>query len=774
MADDLRKSPRSAVALPRASRRGFLVAMASTVAMFGFPLGADAAIAPGEPGERPITPNGKMFEPTIWYWIDQAGRINVHVINAEIGQHIGTATARILADELDADWKDIHIEHVDVAPKWGNMVTGGSMSVWGAWPRYRQAGAAGRVALIEAAAKLWGVAPESCQTRNSMVTSGTHSISYGELVASGLSRSFTDAELKALPLKPVSDLRLVGRNVVELDVPDKTDGKALFGIDAKVEGMVYGVPLLPPTRLGSSVVSIDDSVAKGMKGYIRTVDLKDPTGIVPGVVVVIGQSLMAAKWASEKVKVTWTAGPTAALTEQQMLDRARALIRDAGVGTILDTGDTETAPIFAKAAETLEAEYTCASVLHFQLEPVNATALRNTSGTWEVHTGTQWPSLILPALEQAVGAKSGEVEIKSYLCGGGFGRRLNGDYAVVGLLASKAMDGKPVKVVFFREEDALFDSFRSPSVQRLRMAFDKGKQVLAMDHDAAAGWTMEAMGLGAGMTKGKDGRTFDPNSIDGADHYYSVGPHKVRAISLDLANQLRIGFLRSVGPGWTNFALESFMDEAAHKVGVDPVQFRLAHLKPEGRNAGSLPSSVGGAARQAHVLKRVVELSGYGKQEAPGKDSAIGIATTYGQNRLSPTWIACAAKVHVERKSGTITVQKLWIVVDCGVVIDPDGSLAQIQGGALWGVSLAVLEGTTIENGRPRDRNLGTYKPLRMIDTPELAIEFVKSTAAPVGLGEPGVTVVAPAIANAVFNAVGVRVRHLPMTPDVVKKALTS
>ena len=753
------------------TRRGFLVSMAAAGATFGFPLTAGAAMDPAAADGKPVAKSGHAFEPSIWYSIDTDGRVNVNIIRAEMGQHVGTSIARILADELEVAWEDVHITHVDSAAKWGLMVTGGSWSVSQSWPIYRQAGAAGRVALIEAAAEKWGINPSACRARNGKVTAGGKSVSYAELVAAGLSRSFSEEELKALPLKPHSELRLVGKDVEALDIANKTNGHAIYGLDAKIDGMVYGVPLLPPTRIGSSVSSIDDSGAQGVKGYLQTLQLDDPSGTVPGWVVVVGSSLMAAKKASQKIRVEWIAGETAKVSEADIQAHARALIADESVGAILDTGVTETAPVFETAAATLEAEYTTSTVLHFQLEPVNATAFRNAAGVWEIHTGNQWQSLILPSLQKALGVEADQIVMRTYMLGGGFGRRLNGDYAVPAALASKALGGKPLKLVLFREDDALFDSPRSPSVQRLRMAFDDKKQVVAMEHHAAAGWPTGVMVPGF-MPKGKNGVPYDPFAIDGADHWYSVGAQKVRAISNDLANKtFRPGWLRSVGPGWTYFAVESFMDEAAHKAGADPLAFRLEHLRAEGRNAGSAPKAVGGASRQANVLQRLAKLSGYGRTDL-GKDTAIGIATTFGQSRTMPTWVAGAAQVHVERSTGRIELQKLWLVFDCGTVVDPDGARAQCEGAALWGVSMALYEGTEIENSNVRDRNLNTYTPLRIIDTPEMEIEFVASTEAPVGLGEPGVTVVAPAIANAVFNAVGVRLRHLPMTPDTVLQAL--
>jgi isoquinoline 1-oxidoreductase subunit beta len=537
--------------------------------------------------------------------------------------------------------------------------------------------------------------------------------------------------------------------------------------------MVYGVPLLPPTRLGSSVTSVDDSAAKDVKGYLQTLTLDDPSGTVPGWVVVLGETLMAAKWASQAITVNWDAGETAGVSEADINARSRELIGDASAGAILHTETPDTTSAFDGAANVIEAEYTTQTVLHFQLEPVNATAFQNQDGIWEIHTGNQWQSLILPTLSAALDAPVDKIVMRTYMLGGGFGRRLNGDYTVPAALASKAIGGKPVKLVFFREDDAQFDSPRSPSVQKLRMAFDDNQQVVGMEHHAAAGWPTGVV-VPSFMPNGVNGQPYDPFAIDGADHWYSVGAHQVRAISNDLANQtFRPGWLRSVGPGWTNFAVESFMDEAAHQIKADPLEFRLQHLKAQGYNAGSAPNAVGGASRQANVLQKVAEMSGYGSTDLP-TDTAIGIATTFGQSRSMPTWTAGAVKLHIDRTTGEIDVQKMWLAFDCGTVVDPDSARAQCEGAALWGLSMALYEGTLFEDGNVVDRNLGTYTPLRMIDTPDMEIEFVDSTEVPVGLGEPGTTVIAPAIANAIYNAVGARMRQLPIRPDDILAAINT
>jgi CO/xanthine dehydrogenase Mo-binding subunit len=407
--------------------------------------------------------------------------------------------------------------------------------------------------------------------------------------------------------------------------------------------------------------------------------------------------------------------------------------------------------------------------MHFALEPINALAFEK-NGVFEIHTGNQWQTAILPVLAKALDRSREKIVLRSYLLGGGFGRRLDGDYAVPAALAAKAV-GKPVKMVCTRADDMRFDCPRSPSMQTLRMAFGDGGQVTAMDHHAAAGWPTAAINP-AFMLKDARGVPFDAFAIWGADHWYAVGAHRVRALQNDLANRsFRPGYLRSVGAGWTNWAVESFMDEAAHAVGEDPVAFRLRLLNGVGRNSGSAPNAVGGAHRQAAVLARVAEKAGW--RSPMTNDTGLGVATTFGQERDMPTWLACVARVRVDRTSGQVTVEKLTLVIDAGTLIQPDSATAQVEGAALWGLSMALHEGSEFVEGQPKDTNLDTYKLLRMGDVPEVEIEFLASTETPVGLGEAATTVVAPAIGNAIFAASGARLRHLPIRPEAVRQALT-
>ena len=741
------------------SRRGFLVAAGATGVAFSF-------LTACETGD----PNAPAYEPTQWFAIDANGIVTVNIIRAEMGQHVGTALARIIADELEAPWENVRINHVDSDPKWGLMVTGGSWSVWQTYPLYSQAGAAGRMAMIEAGAKAMGVDPATCSAANGEVVSGGKKISYKDIVRKGgLTKTYTPEELAKLTPKPVDQRKLIGKPVTSLDIVAKTTGKAVYGIDAKVDGMVYGYPIIPPTRNGGQVNYVMDPAAKEIKGYIQTVVLKDPSNTVPGWAVVIADSWWAAKKAAAAVTLEYQPTPTTKVSEKDIQDHGRKLIADASKGSVLPTGNTNTAPAFKAAKSTLEAEYTTATALHFQMEPLNALAFEK-DGKWEIHTGNQWQSLVLPWLAAALETDEKNIVMKTYALGGGFGRRLNGDYAVGAALASKAI-GKPVKLVFDRESDVKFDSVRSPSVQKLKMGFDKDNNPIAMEQHVACGWPTEVMAPFF-MPKGEKDVPFDPFAINGANHWYSVGAHKVRAVSNDLANAtFRPGWLRSVGPGFTNWALESFMDEAAHKVKADPVQFRLNLLKAEGANAGTAPNSVGGASRQANVVKLAAEKAGWGQPQPEGV--GLGLATSFGQERDMPTWTACVARVKVDKATGQVKVEKLTIVTDAGTVVDPDGALSQVQGAALWGLSLALHEGTEFENGNVKATNLGSYTPLRIADTPELDITFVASTEAPVGLGEPATTVVGPAIGNAIFNACGARLRHIPITAAAVKAAMT-
>ena len=409
------------------SRRSFLITMLGGALMLGYARSGLAAL--------PGVSAGELFEPTIWYGIDRSGTVTISVIRAEMGQHVGTALARIVADELEADWHSVRIVTVDSNPKWGLMVTGGSWSVWQSFPVLSRAGAAGRIALIEEGAKLLGVPAQTCTARDGAVHAGARSIRYGDIVArGGVRRRFTSEQLDRLSIKAPDKRRLIGRDTLALDVPSKVDGKGRYGLDATLHGMVYARPKVPPTRYDSQVVSIDDSAAKRLPGYLKSLALEDPSGTVPGWVMVFADSFIAANRAADLVKVTWHSGKAATVSERDIQNRAAELIADANGGSLV-VDDPGVDAVLASAKQKIERTYTTGTVMHVALEPVNALAFEK-DGVFEIHTGNQWQTLILPVLAKALGRGQDTIVLRSYLLGGGFGRRLDGDYTVPAALAA--------------------------------------------------------------------------------------------------------------------------------------------------------------------------------------------------------------------------------------------------------------------------------------------------------------------------------------------------
>ncbi|MFT4769681.1 MAG: isoquinoline 1-oxidoreductase beta subunit [Glaciecola sp.] len=740
------------------SRRSFLAGSLGTGLMMGL-----GVVLPGcskEEAVREIVATGgsRIFSPAVWFEINEAGEVLVNIAKAEMGQHVGTALARIVADELGASWDSVSLVHVDTDPKWGYMVTGGSWSVVTSFEMLSRAGAAGRTVLIDAAAELLAVDAAQLSAENGVVSGAGQSLSFADIVSRGdISRTFSEDELAAMPIKPAAARTLIGKAALALDVPAKSKGTAVYGLDSELPGMVYAHPIVAPTRYGSVITSIDDSAAKAIGGYQQTLVIEDSSGFVQGMALVIADSFPAAMKATEAVKVEWDVGETASVSEDDIFAEGKALVDDPSSGVLfVDAGDTSAA--ISSATDTLSATYRTSTALHFALEPQNA-LVEFRDGQCHVHAGNQWQSLIIPTLAQSLDMEEKDIVLHTYYLGGGFGRRLFGDQMIPAAHAARQL-GKPVKLIMTRPADSLFDCARSPSVARLDAAFAEDGSLTAIEHAAAAGWPTLSMAPGF-MGEGVDGKgKFDGFSINGSDHWYSLANHRVRAINNTLAQKTFLpGWLRSVGPGWIGWGVECFMDEIAAKLGVDPLEYRLSLLDAVGRQAGSAPMQVGGASRLAAVLEDVRIRSGWGSSLPEGE--ALGVAVAHGQERAMPTWSACVAHVAVDGKD--VTVKKLWQTLDCGTVVHPDGAMAQAEGASLWGLSLALYEGTAFENGQVRDRNLDTYTPLRMADVPELDIKFIQSDEFPTGLGEPPLIAVAPAIGNAIFAATGQRVRDLPI-----------
>lgn len=710
------------------------------------------------------------FGPTPWYAIGPDGIVTVQVGKAEMGQHVSSAMAQIIAEELEADWSKMRIAFPTNDPKFadpilGAILTGGSWSVRMNFDAMSRAGAAGRMTLIEAGAGLLGVKPGECRASNGQVIhpKSGKKVSYARIVADGkASRTWTPDELKAIKLKTPDQYKLVGVSVPQLDIPPKTNGTAKFGIDAMQSGMLYGKPVVPPVRYGATVTAVDETDAKKVKGYVTAVTLDDKTRTTTGWVVAVASTYEGAKKAAEALKITYDKGPNANVSDRTIVDEARKL-QASDVSGQLFVANGDPAQAIAGAARTVEAEYLTSINIHAPLEPMNALAYEQ-GGVWHVHSGNQFATRTGALAAGALGVDPKTVVLHQYFLGGGFGRRLDGDMVIPAVLAAKAV-GKPVKLIYAREDDMAMDFTRPLTYQKMKAGVDADGKLVGLQHDVVCAWPSERWGPEFLAESADKKAKLDAFTVNGADFWYSVPNHRVRAILNEMAQKATPpGHLRSVAPGWTFWAVESLIDELAHAAGKDPVDYRLAMLDGAGDNKG-------GATRLANALRTAAGRAGWGSASLP-KNTGIGIACVSSQERATATWTACAATVAVDPGNGEFKVQRLTLAMDLGTVVNPDGVKAQVEGSTLWGMSLALFEQAPLKDGALQVSNFGDYTPLRMSEMPELDISIIANNDPPSGCGEPAVTVVAPAIANAIFNACGVRVRSLPITQAAVRAGL--
>jgi isoquinoline 1-oxidoreductase len=743
------------------NRRSFLIGGTAAGLAFGYVAveGISTALAAG------------TFGPTAWYTIGPDGKVTVMVGKAEMGQHVSSAMAQIVAEELEADWRMMAIALPDNDPKYndpvlGALLTGGSWSVRMNFDAMSRAGAAGRITLVGAGAQMLGVPVGECRASNGQVIHSKtgKKVSYAKIVADGKANKVCTAEeLKAIKLKTPDQYVLIGHSVPQLDVPSKINGTAKYGIDVMVPGMLYGKPVVPPVRYGATVTGVDESEAKKVKGYVKAVTLDDKTKTTSGWVVAVASTYEGAKKAADALKVSYDKGPYAKVSDMTLIDEAKKLQADPASGQLfVSAGDP--AKAIEGAAKTLEAEYLTSINIHAPLEPMNATAYEK-DGVWHIHTGNQFATRTGGIAAGALGVDPKNVVLHQYFMGGGFGRRLDADMVIPAVLAAKAV-GKPVKLIYAREDDMAMDFTRPLTYQKVKAGLDGDGKLIGLQHDVVCAWPTARWGIPAFLTPSVDKKgSLDGFTVNGADFWYTVPNHKVRAVLNELAqNATPSGQLRSVAPGWTFWAVESMIDELAHAAGKDPVDFRLALLDGAGENQG-------GAKRLANALRTAVGRSGYGASELP-KNQGIGIACVSSQERATATWTACAAQVTVNPATGDFKVNRLTLAMDLGTVVNPDGVRAQIEGSALWGMSLALFEKAPLESGALQVSNFDSYTPMRMSQMPDLDISIIANNDPASGCGEPGVTVVAPAIANAIFNAVGARVRSLPITAEAVKAAI--
>jgi isoquinoline 1-oxidoreductase beta subunit len=741
-------------------RRSFIVGASATGLAFGY-------VATNHiPGALAAN----SFGPTPWYSIGPDGIVTVVVGKAEMGQHVSSAMAQIVAEELEADWSRMRISFPTNDPKFadpvlGAILTGGSWSVRMNFDAMSRAGAAGRMTLIEAGAGMMGVPAGECRASSGQVMHSKtgKKVSYARIVTDGkASKTWTADELKAIKLKSPDQYKLVGQAVPQLDVPPKINGTAKFGIDVMQPGMVYGKPVVPPVRYGARVTAVDDTEARKVKGFVKAVQLDDKTATTTGWVVAVATTYEGAKKAAEALKITYDKGPNANASDQTLIDEAKRLQASDASGQLFVSQGNPAAAI-AGAAKTIEAEYLTSINIHAPLEPMNALAYEQ-GGVWHVHTGNQFATRTGAIAAAALGVDPKTVVLHQYFLGGGFGRRLDADMVIPAVLAAKAV-GKPVKLIYAREDDMAMDFTRPLTYQKVKAGVDADGKLVGLQHDVVCAWPSERWGPDFLAESADKKAKLDAFTVNGADFWYSVPNHTVRAILNELAQKATpAGHLRSVAPGWTFWAVESMIDEIAHAAGKDPVDYRLALLDGAGANAG-------GAKKLANALRTAAGRAGWGSATLP-KNSGIGIACVSSQERATATWTACAANVEVNPATGEFTVKRLTIAMDLGTVVNPDGVKAQIEGSALWGMSLALFEKAPLKDGALQVSNFGDYTPLRMSEMPDLDISIIANNDPPSGCGEPGVTVVAPAIANAIFNACGVRVRSLPITAAAVRDGL--
>ncbi len=762
----MNKHVKSAQAAPTdLSRRSFLV---GTSAAAGLALGYSAV--PGLLGADQALAAPSSFDPSVWYSIGPDGLVTVTCGKADMGQHIASTMAQIVCEELGASWKDMRVQLASNDPKFndpvlGAQITGGSWSTMMNFDAMSRAGAAGRIALTEAAAASMGVPAGELVVRDSRIShpKSKKSMSFAEIVKGGkATKTFTPDELKAIKLKTPDQYTLIGVSVPQLDIPSKSNGTAKFGIDVSLPGMVHGAVVTPPVRFGATVKSVDDSGARKVPGFIKAVTLDDKTGTTSGWVVAVANTYANAKKAAQALKVTYDDGPNAKLSSEALVAEAKRLqgLGDSGEFFVKD-GDPAAA--FGTAAKVLEAEYTTNINIHAPMEPMNATA-EFKGDILHIYSGNQFATRSGAIAAGAAGIDPKFVVMHQMWLGGGFGRRLDADMMVPAVQAAKAV-GKPVKVIYTRENDMTMDFSRPLTYQKVKAGVDGEGKVVALSHDVVSAWPTARWGIPDFLSPSVDKKgPLDAFTVNGSDFFYTVPNHHVRAIKNEMAhNATPSGQLRSVAPGWTFWAVESIIDEIANATGQDPAQLRISLLDGKGKNDG-------GAQRLRNTLLAAMGMAGYGTTKLP-KGEGMGVACVSSQERATASWTACVAHVAVA-SSGEVKVKKLTVATDVGMQVHPDNIRAQVEGAALWGLSLALYEKATLKDGGIEQTNFDTYTPLRMSQVPEVAVNVIANGDKPTGVGEPAVTVVAPAIGNAIFNACGARVRALPITAEAVKAAM--
>jgi isoquinoline 1-oxidoreductase subunit beta len=747
--------------LTNTSRREFLKSSAAASAglLLAFYLPASAA-----------TPEAseKDFKPNAYIAIDPKGDIRLVVTRSEMGQGVRTALAMILAEELDADWSRVRIEQGDCDPQYGDMTTGGSMSIRSTWDPLRKAGASARGMLLTAASQTWGVTKDECSATGDSVIEHKKSgrkATYGQLAVKAASVPVP----KDVPLKDPKDYRIVGTKRARVDGQHIVIGEAHYGIDTKVPGTLYAVVARPPV-FGGKVKKFDATRALAVPGVRKVFEV--PSVEMPplfgeerkpdsghqhylwGGVAVVADSTWQAIAGRRALTIDWDNGPGAEESTEKQRATLTELLKTPGK-ELKKIGDPDA--VITSAAKIVEADYETPFLAHMTMEPVNCTASVR-DGKCEVWAPTQNPNGMATALASVLNLPQSALTIHITLIGGGFGRRLCIDYGVEAALISRSA-AAPVKVIWTRDDDIRHDYYRPISHHRLRAGLDAQGQVTTWLHHIAAPST-DSTFLGGEVpdTGGTE--------IAGTGLPNGTVPNYLLQQSF-LHTAVPRGYWRAVDTNWNHFAVQCFIDEIAAAAGKDPLALRRQLIatkqKPAGQgdNEGETPVNVD---RLLGVLNLVAEKSDWGKPLPAGRGR--GIAGLYGFG----SYVAHVAEVTVA-KDGTLRVDRVVVAVDCGQVINPDLVAAQIEGGVVFGLTSALYDEITIQNGQVQQTNFDNYPMLRIADMPEVEVHLVPSHEPPGGIGEPGVPSTAPAVANAIFAATGKRLRRLPFQTQELAKS---
>jgi isoquinoline 1-oxidoreductase beta subunit len=692
------------------------------------------ARAVNEPEQLPDSTVGK-FAPNAFIRIDHAGKTTLVMPQVEMGQGVYTAVAMILAEELDADFAQVVLEHAPPSDKlygnpiFGLQVTGNSNSIRAFWKPLRLAGAAARAMLVQAAATRWQVDPASCTAADGKVKHDASGrvAAYGDLADAANALPVP----KNPPLKAPKDFTLIGKPLKRLDTPNKSDGKVVYGIDAMLPGMKFATLAQSPVS-GGKVAHVDDVLAKKIPGVRQVVVLDD-------LVAVVGDHFWAAKTGLEALTITWDDSTNANVNSTDIWNALRAASQKDGV-VAKSVGDVERG---LTQGDRVDAEYELPFLAHATMEPQNCT-VAVTPGACEIWTGTQVMTRAQSVAAQAAGVPVDKVTVHNHYIGGGFGRRLEADMVASAVRIAKQVDG-PVKVVWTREEDIQHDVYR-PAYRDVISASLKDGKVVAWKYKVC-GSSIMARWLPPAFQNG-----IDIDAVDSAvDMPYDIANLQVQYVRAEPPG-VTTGFWRGVGPNNNVFAIECFMDELARKTRQDPVAFRRAML-------GTNP-------RLKAALDLVAEKSNWGTPLPARAGRGVSVQPSFG------SFIATVVEAEVD-ESGEVHLRRVTSAVDTGIAVNPDTIVAQLQGGLVFGLTAALYGQVTVAKGRVLQSNFNDYRMLRIDQVPNIEVHVVKSGEDPGGIGETGVTAGPPALRNAIYAATGIALRRLPIDRAAlaVKKA---